>query len=178
MQAALMVDSERVDSVQERLLTLPAVLTSTRKSLLIAEARTQQQEGVGRFAVVLTLFAMAIASAVIYNGARVALSARQRELSTLRVLGFTPGEVSRVLGAELTVQIALALPVGLLLGTAIVHGISAGIDPELFRFPTTISARTHAISVLSIVSSAAISMLFVRAQVNKLDLVEALKSRE
>jgi len=38
---------------------------------------------------ILTIFACVLAFAVIYNGARISLSERARELSSLRVLGLT-----------------------------------------------------------------------------------------
>ena len=44
-----------------------------------------------------------IAFGVVYNTARIALSERARELASLRVLGFTKGEVAYILLGELTI---------------------------------------------------------------------------
>jgi putative ABC transport system permease protein len=46
------------------------------------------------FAFFNTLLAGTIAFGVVYNSARIALSERSRELASLRVLGFTRGEIS------------------------------------------------------------------------------------
>ena len=52
---------------------------------------------------------------VVYNSARIALAERGRELASLRVLGFTQGEVSYILLGELAVLTVVSLPVGVLL---------------------------------------------------------------
>ena len=62
------------------------------------------------------LFAGVIAFGVVYNSARVSLSERERELASLRVLGFTRGEISLILLGELAVLTLAALPVGALIG--------------------------------------------------------------
>ena len=48
-------------------------------------------------------FAAVIAVGVVYNTARISLDERSRELATLRVIGFTRGEVSAILLGELAV---------------------------------------------------------------------------
>jgi len=45
-------------------------------------------------------FACSIAFGIIYNGARITLSERGRELASLRVLGFSRGEVTAMLLGE------------------------------------------------------------------------------
>ena len=57
-------------------------------------------ELLGIFTSVLVTLASVIAIAMVYNGARIALSERGRELASLRVLGFTRGEVSTLLLGE------------------------------------------------------------------------------
>ena len=50
------------------------------------------------------------------NVARIALSERQHELASLRVLGFTRAEISSILLGELAVLTVLAVPLGLWMG--------------------------------------------------------------
>ena len=57
--------------------------------------------------------AVIIAFGVVYNSARIQLSEHARELASLRVLGFTRGEVSRVLLTELALLTLVAIPLGL-----------------------------------------------------------------
>jgi putative ABC transport system permease protein len=128
---------------------------------------------------ILTLFATAIAVAVVYNNARVSLSVRSRDLATLRVLGFTRAEVSAILLGEQAVQVFLGIPIGLLLGTFGAQGLlELQADPEQFRMPMLISSRTYAFSVVVILAAAALSALLVRRRLDNLDLIGVLKTRE
>ena len=47
---------------------------------------------------------------MVYNSARILLSERARELASLRILGFTRGEVSYILLGELFLLTAAAIP--------------------------------------------------------------------
>ena len=70
------------------------------------------------FAFFNTLFAATIAFGVVYNSARIALSERGRELASLRVLGFTRGEISYILLGELMLLTLAAIPIGYIIGRA------------------------------------------------------------
>ena len=63
-----------------------------------------------------TGLAAVIAFGVVYNSARISLSERARELASLRVLGFTPGEVLRILLLELALLTLIAQPPGWVMG--------------------------------------------------------------
>ena len=106
------------------------------------------------------------------------LSMRSRELASLRVLGFTRGEVSGILLGELLVSVILAVPIGLPLGRLFAEVVFLGVDAEQMRMPITISLHTYAYSVTVVVVAAAASALFVRRQLDRLDLVGVLKTRE
>ena len=61
-------------------------------------------------------FAIIIALGVVYNGARISLSERSRELATLRVIGFTRREISTILLGEIGTVTLLGIPFGLVMG--------------------------------------------------------------
>jgi putative ABC transport system permease protein len=177
-EALLVIDREQVDAVQDELMDMPQVASVVRKELVIDEFRRQQGETMGTFAWVLTMFAITIAVSVVYNNARVALSLRGRELASLRVLGFTRGEISAVLIGELGVQVLLGIPVGLVFGKYLAQAMISANDPEAFRFPTAISHHTYSFAALVTVLAAIASALLVRRKLDKLDLIEVLKTRE
>jgi putative ABC transport system permease protein len=124
------------------------------------------------------LFAAVIAFGVVYNTARISLSERSRELATLRVIGFRRAEISYILLGELAALVALAIPIGLLLG----YGMSAAIlelfQTELYRIPFVIAPRTFARAGFVTLVAAAISAAAVRRRLDRLDLVAVLKTRE
>jgi putative ABC transport system permease protein len=176
--AVLDIEADQVELAEAELMKMPQVASATRKQLIISDFRTQQLQTMGTFSFVLTLFAVTISISVVYNNARVALSLRGRELASLRVLGFTRGEISSVLIGELGVQVLIGVPFGLWLGSQMVAGMMAASDPEAFRMPATVSYHTYAVAALVTVLAAAASALLVRRKLDKLDLIAVLKTRE
>jgi putative ABC transport system permease protein len=124
------------------------------------------------------LFAGVIAFGVVYNAARVSLSERERELASLRVLGFTRAEISSILLGELAFLTGAALPVGAVIGYALGHSIMIGLNNELYRLSFTVSGPTIAQAFLVVIAAAVISGLVVRRRLDRLDLVAVLKTRE
>ena len=127
---------------------------------------------------ILSAFAAVIAVGVVYNNARIALAERTWELASLRVLGFTRGEVSMLLLGELALGIAIALPLGMALGWALTHWIVILMDTDQFSFPVVIRARTYAWAALCVLAAGVLSALVVRRRIDRLDMVAALKTRE
>jgi len=125
-----------------------------------------------------TIFAAVIAFGVVYNGARISLSERSRELASLRVLGFTRAEISYILLGELAVVTALAIPVGMLFGYGLAWSMVESMNTEVWRMPLVILPRTYTFAVVSIVVATLISGLVVRRRLDRLDLIEVLKTRE
>jgi putative ABC transport system permease protein len=124
------------------------------------------------------MFSGVIAFGVVYNAARVSFAERSRELASLRVLGFTRGEISFILLGELTVVTVLAIPIGLVLGYAFAAALVAAFNTELYRFPLVVSARTFAFAGTAVAVAAAVSGFAVRRRLDHLDQVAVLKTRE
>ena len=82
---------------------------------------------------ILTSFACVLAFAVVYNGARISLSERARELSSLRVLGMSKGEVSFILLGEQALLTLCAIPVGFMIGIALSALLAHALSSELYR---------------------------------------------
>ncbi|MBE0603684.1 MAG: ABC transporter permease [Deltaproteobacteria bacterium] len=130
------------------------------------------------FTFVITVLAASIAFGVVYNSARIALSERGRELASLRVLGFTRGEISYILLGELGVLIAAGIPSGFVLGKVMAIYISERLKSDLFRVPFVMEPSTYGFAAAVVVVSALLSGLLVRRRLDRLDLVAVLKTRE
>ncbi len=177
--ALLRIDAPMESEVQSRLNDIPAIQAVSRKSDAIASFEKQTDETMKVMTFIMTLFATAIAISIVYNNARVSVSMRGRDLATLRVLGFTRGEISAILLGEQAVQIAIAIPLGLILGTLGAKALIASwADPEIFRIPFIISEQTYAFSVAVVLASGIASALLVRRKLDRLDLIGVLKTRE
>ena len=123
-------------------------------------------------------FASVIAFGVVYNSARISLSERARELASMRVLGFSRAEVSRILLGEIAVLTGIALPVGCAIGYGISWLLTLAISNELYRLPLVVDRSTYGISMLFVVLASAVSGLIVRRRLDHLDLIAVLKTRE
>lgn len=119
-----------------------------------------------------------IAFGVIYNTVRIALAERQRELASLRVLGYTRGEVGHILLGEMAVLLILAIPVGWLVGYFLALGLVTAMQTELYRVPLLITDRSYAMSATVVIFSAIASGIVAWRRIRKLDLVEVLKTRD
>jgi putative ABC transport system permease protein len=125
-----------------------------------------------------SMFAAMLGFGVAYNSARIALSERGRELATLRVLGFTRGEISYILLGELALLVLIALPLGCLAGRALTNLIARVLDTELFRLPLIIEPSTYGLAVVFAILATALSAALVRRRIDRLDLIGVLKTRE
>ena len=157
---------------------LPRVAGTFSKATMLANMEAISARNVRIMSTVLTFFASVIAVGVVYNNARIALAERSWELASLRVLGLTRGEVSALLLGELAIGIAIALPVGMVLGWALVHGVIGLLASDQFHFPVVILPRTYAWAAIAVVAAGVASAWVVRRRIDKLDMVAALKTRE
>jgi putative ABC transport system permease protein len=167
-----------VPAVLETTQKLPKVAGAFSKATLLRNVQEISARNVLIMSSILTTFAAVIAVGVVYNNARIALAERTWELASLRVLGFTRTEVSTLLLGELALGIAVALPLGMLLGWALTHAIVDLMRSDQFLFPVQIQPRTYAWSALCVVAAGVGSALLVRRRIDRLDMVAALKARD
>jgi putative ABC transport system permease protein len=123
-------------------------------------------------------FAALIAFGVIYNSALISFTERSRDLATMRVMGFSRGEISSVMLVELLMITVAAIPVGIPIGYGFSYALTLAMDTESHRFPLVISRSTIAYSIMIIAVSAAASSLVVLQMLKKLDLISVLKVKE
>jgi putative ABC transport system permease protein len=165
-------------SVLEATQALPRVSIAFSKAAMLRNMTEISARNVRIMSTILTTFAVVIAVGVVYNNARIALAERTWELASLRVLGFTRGEVSALLLGELAIVIAFALPVGMVLGQSMAQGLSEVLRTDQFFLPAAIRSRTYAWAAIAVVVAAAASGWVVRRRIDRLDRVAALKTRE
>ena len=128
--------------------------------------------------VVDVLFACVIAFGVVYNGARIALSERGHELASLRVLGFTRGEVTGLLLGEQACSRCWPSRSASRSASGPPGCSSRRLNTELYRIPLVLDSATFSFAVLVIVIAALLSGMLVARRINRLDLVAVLKTRE
>ena len=176
--AFMMVDSPDIPALYSRLKQTPAISAVSIPAVALANFNDTIARTINVSTAFLIGFAVIIAFGMVYNGARIALSERGHELASLRVLGFTRGEIGFMLLGEQALLTVIALPAGMALGYGIAGLITVVIDTELIRFPLVVSARTYALAFLVVAASAFLSGYLVQWRLRHLDLVAVLKTRE
>jgi putative ABC transport system permease protein len=172
------VDSGQSSELYQQLKAIPKVETVGIKLLSLKAFRETTGTFVLIMAGIFAAFAIVVAVGVVYNNARIALQERAWELASLRVLGFSRAEVSRLLLAEIATEILAAIPAGLALGYWLVRALVAWHETEMFKIPPVIEPRTFVVSAAVVLVAAGVSAMIVRRRINTLDLVAVLKTRE
>jgi putative ABC transport system permease protein len=176
--ALLEVDPFRAGQVEALLRRSPFVVDVTDLQADKERLYEMNRKAFDIWTLVSTLLAATVIFGVVYNNARISLAARSRDLASLRVLGFSRREISRILLGGLAVEVLLAIPLGLLLGLAWAHQFAGVMDQETFRWQVVIAARTYAFAAGVTLLAAGASALWVRQSLDQLDLIGVLKTRE
>ena len=176
--AFLMVDEQHQQPLYQLLKQTPAVASVASRKNIIERFNEIIGRNMGGFNQVLVGFAVVIAFGVVYNATRIALSERSRELATLRIIGFTRGEIAFILLGEQFVLLCCAIPLGFGLGFGFVAWLTQVYNWELFRFPLVVTPASYAFAFIVISLAALASGWIIRRQLNRLDLIAVLKTRE
>ncbi|MEX0728476.1 MAG: FtsX-like permease family protein [Planctomycetaceae bacterium] len=174
----LQVDPLKYDELYKTLRNTPAVAGVSIKDAAIQSFKDTIAENLSTMRTFNIIFATIIAFGVVYNTARISLSERSRELATLRVIGFTEGEISMLLFTELGILTIVALPLGMVIGYGFCALSVATFDSESFRIPLVIKPVTYGYSAIVVIIAAVLSGMVVRRRIHELDLIAVLKARE
>ena len=176
--AYLRIDANRKTEVYEALKNMPAVAGVSLRADARQAFKTLMDSGAGAIRYVMAIIAAVITFGIVYNSARIAFAERAHDLASLRVIGFTKGEAAFVLLGELAIITLIALPLGGLIGMALAGAIAEGFSTDLYTIPAEISPDSFGLASLSVLIAAVFSGWLVKRDVDRLDLVSALKSRE
>ena len=170
-------DTDTCNAVFEKLLDMSGVATTSRMRDT-QDTYTHSMERVDFVVVIIILAAAALAMVVLFNLSNINITERQRELATIKLLGFYDGEVSAYVYRE---NIVLTL-FGILLGCFMGHWLhiylvrSTEIDLMMFGRQTAPSAYVYA-AILTALFSLLVNVL-AHFKMKKIDMVESLKSAE
>ena len=165
-------------SLNHELEDIPLVASISIKNDTIDSMANTMEQQMNVMSFVTIIFAGLIAFSIIYNITSVSLSERERELASLRVMGFTKKEVGRLLYHENIIMGILGILIGVPLGILLCRGLVTAFDTEMIRLPFYLSPRTFMVSISCTILFVFISNLAIRHKINNLDLVETLKERE
>jgi putative ABC transport system permease protein len=176
--AMLNIDESQAQKVYEALRAMPQVAGINLRQTVIDSLNDSLERVLLFFTFINAVLGSVIAFGVVYNTVRIALAERGRELASLRVLGYSHGEVAYILLGELALLILISLPFGFMIGRYLCHIIANNLQSDLYRIPLVLSPFTYSFAAFMVLLSAVVSTLVVVRRLWQLDLVEVLKTRE
>jgi len=171
-------DVERQDDLFKAIKSTPGIGSIALQRHALTRFRETIAQNINYSVTIYVTLAVIIAFGVVYNSARIQLSEHARELASLRVLGFTRGEVSRVLFTELVLLTVLAIPPGWMMGYGFGWLLIKAFSSDLYRVPFVIETATYAKATLVVLAATVTSALIVRKRIDRLDLIAVLKTRD
>ena len=157
---------------------MPRVAGVVEKIAAVKAFYETMAETVLFFTFITTLLGGTIAFGVVYNSLRIALSERNRELASLRVLGFERSEVAYILLGELGLLTLAAIPLGMLFGYGLCAYMAYAFDTDLYRIPLMLGMNVYAFAALVVIVSFVISAIMIWRNLAHLDLVAVLKTKD
>ena len=170
-------DTDTYNAIFEKLLSMNGVVTTSRMRDT-QDTYMHSMERVDFVVVIIILAAAALAMVVLFNLSNINITERQRELATIKLLGFYDKEVSAYVYRE---NIVLTV-FGILMGCFMGHWLhiylvrSTEIDLMMFGRQTAPSAYVYA-AILTMLFSVLVNVL-AHFKMKKIDMVESLKSAE
>jgi len=143
----------------------------------IREVR-ELMETFGLVIYIYVLIGVVIAFSIIYSSSFIILSERNRELASMKVLGMTSREVFSVITFEQWFISFFAVLAGLPLARVMMEGFSRELSTDLYTIPAELSEQALLMGALITAVSIWIAQRFALRKVERLDLVEVLKTRE
>lgn len=176
--AYLKIDQAKRDDVYAALKDMPMAAGVSLRREAYDNFKKLLDEGPGTFRAIMLVMSIIIAVGVVYNSARIAFIERERDLATLRILGFTKIETGYVLLGELGALSIIALPVGSLIGYFLWLYVATAMSTDLYTIPVVVNAAAFGYAGIVIMVAATAAGAFVQRDINRFDLVPVLKSRE
>lgn len=174
----LTVDESKRQLLVAKLKERPEVLNITWRSDSLEQMEAILQQNMGTMLSVIVVFSGCLAFGAVLNTALVALSEREREVGTLRVLGYTPTAVTAIFSGESLLLNCAGLVVGWGGGVALTYFVTRAYDTEIFRFPFVVTVSNIGWASLVLLVFLGLSQLTLGFIVRGLNWLDVLKIRE
>lgn len=178
VQLAADAGPENTAALYRQLKRLPSLGAVNSRGAMVRNLEKIVVENMGVFIGSLVFFSGTMFLGSIVNSSLVSLAERQREVATLRVLGYTPWQVGMLLFRENMVVTMLGTLVGMPLGYLLAVITSVAYDTELFRFPVIAEPATWLWTMVAAVAFGCLAQGLVQWRVHRMDWLEALQVKE
>ena len=150
-------------------------------TILISTAKQQANtlfKSLNIIVYVLVIFSGALSFVVLYSLAYINISERQREIATLKVLGYYDKEVDNYIMKEELIITILGIIVGLVVGTIFTYSLIDSIEINTMKYIKGIHLDSYLQTFGFMILFSLIVSIGVHFTLKKIDLIESLKSVE
>ena len=165
------------DTLLEKLTDREEIVTVMSTDTTV-NASNESLSSLNLIVVVMVVSAGILAFIVLYNLTNINISERVREIATLKVLGFYPKETNRYIFRENLVLAVIGMIIGLFLGQLLFNFIILTVETDIVMFGRTIYWQSYIYSCLLTIGFTFIVNWSMIPVINRVDMVEALKSNE
>lgn len=130
------------------------------------------------FVSILVFFAVVLGFAIIYNASVINFAERRRELTTLRVIGFTVSEIAELLFKENLVLMLLGIVLGMPAGRFLVKSYVESVSTDQFSLMVIIYPATYLFSAIGGIIFVMAAHRFAIKGIRNLDMVSTLKNTD
>ena len=134
--------------------------------------------GMNNIVYLIIAFSSFLAITVLYNLTIININERQREIATLKVLGFRDKEVSSYVYRETIILTIVGIIVGIFLGFSLNTFILMIAETDEILFIKTIKPLSYILSFIIIIAFSIIVQIITYFILKKIDMIDSLKSVE
>jgi putative ABC transport system permease protein len=127
---------------------------------------------------ILVIFAGSIALGSTVTNTLVEISDREREIATLRVLGYRPGQIAGIIFRQNALTFTIGALLGLPLGYAMTAAMAKAYNTELYRMPVVVRPAMVGLTLALACLFMAVAQVIVYRQVCKLDWLDRINVKE
>ena len=168
---------EQLDQISEKLLNINGVASVSVISALVASI--SDMLGTLNYVVLILVIASALlAFVVLYNLANINIGERQRELATLKVLGFYDKEVDNYINKENIIFTIVGIALGLVFGYFLTNGVVASVEIDKLKFIRHVQPISYVYAAIITAVFSWIVNKVIHFVLKKIDMIESLKSVE
>ena len=144
----------------------------------LMETANKEVKGLNNIVVLIVVVSSMLALTVLYNLTSINISERQREIATLKVLGFNGRESNEYIYRETLVIVIIGIIVGLIIAVPLHRVITGFIEGDDMMFLKNVNALSFVFSSMLTLIFALIMQLVTYFKLKKVDMIESLKSVE
>ena len=144
----------------------------------LMESANKEIKGLNNIVVLIVIVSSMLALTVLYNLTSINISERQREIATLKVLGFTGRESNEYIYRETLVIVIIGIIVGLIIAVPLHRVITGFIEGDDMMFLKNVNALSFVFASMLTLIFALIMQVVTYFKLKKVDMIESLKSVE